>query len=92
MHLGVALIAIGIVGSTFFSRANVGGGVQGRALELAGYELEFREVSDTMTADARVWTAYVRIWVDGEDQGTIEAKRFYRNLKTSRRPSSPPRQ
>ncbi len=82
VHLGVALIAIGIVGSTFFQSERQVAVSPGERFTLAGYDLEFIEVSDTMTADARVWTAYVRIWVDGEDQGTIEAKRFfYRNFE-----------
>jgi cytochrome c-type biogenesis protein CcmF len=77
VHLGVAVIAIGIVGSTFFQTERQVALAQGQSVDVAEYTLTFRELPTTQTRDARVVAAIIDVHVGNSYKGTIEAKRFF---------------
>jgi len=79
VHLGVAIIAIGIVGSTFFQTERRVVLNEGESIEVAEYTLVYEELVETRTSDAQVFTARMDVLVDGSDKGVIEAKRFFYN-------------
>jgi cytochrome c-type biogenesis protein CcmF len=79
VHLGVAIIAIGIVGSTFFQTERRVVLNEGESIEVAEYTLVYEELVESRTSDAQVFTARMDVLVDGSDKGVIEAKRFFYN-------------
>lgn len=90
VHLGVAIIAIGIVGSQFFQSERQVILNPGESMRIAGYTLRFdpNGLIEQTTSDANVVTAKVAISEGGSSKGTVEAHRyFYRgfeNQPTSR--------
>jgi cytochrome c-type biogenesis protein CcmF len=79
VHLGVAIIAIGIVGSTFFQTERRVVLNEGESVDVAEYTLVYEELVETRTTDAQVFTARMDVMLDGSDKGVIEAKRFFYN-------------
>jgi cytochrome c-type biogenesis protein CcmF len=79
VHLGVAIIAIGIVGSTFFQTERRVVLNEGESIQVAEYTLVYEELVETRTSDAQVFTARMDVLVDGDDKGVIEAKRYFYN-------------
>ena len=79
VHLGVAIIAIGIVGSTFFQTERRVVLNEGESVQVAEYTLVYEELVETRTSDAQVFTARMDVLVDGSDKGVVEAKRFFYN-------------
>jgi cytochrome c-type biogenesis protein CcmF len=79
VHLGVAIIAIGIIGSTFFQTERRVVLNEGQSVEVAEYTLVYQGLADVRQRDARVVTASIDVQVDGDDKGVIQAKRFFYN-------------
>jgi cytochrome c-type biogenesis protein CcmF len=89
VHLGVAVIAIGIVGSTFFQSERQVVLNPGQSMEIAGYTLTMNRLGESFeyegragtaareTPSARVVTAYIDVSSGGTAHGTMEAKRFF---------------
>ena len=61
VHLGVAIIAIGIVGSTFFQTERRVVLNEGESVDVAEYTLVYEELVETRTTDAQVFTAPVDV-------------------------------
>lgn len=82
VHLGVAIIAIGIIGSWFFSSERQVVVTPGQSVDVAGYTITYQRLTETNTADSRVITAYVNVSSGGTDHGSVGAKRFtYRGFE-----------
>jgi cytochrome c-type biogenesis protein CcmF len=84
VHLGVAVIAIGIVGSTFFQSERQVVLNPGQSMEIAGYTLTMNRLAETFeyearaeSPSARVVTAHIDVSRGGSSHGTMEAKRFF---------------
>ncbi|HLD93225.1 MAG TPA: heme lyase CcmF/NrfE family subunit [Anaerolineales bacterium] len=54
IHLGVVLIAIGIIGIEFFQQETQGSLAVGERLDLGGYSLEYESLAEFQTADGRL--------------------------------------
>lgn len=82
VHLGVAIIAIGIIGSWFFSSERQVVVTPGQSVDIAGYTVTYQRLTETNTADSRVITAYVNVSSGDTNHGTVGAKRFtYRGFE-----------
>jgi len=82
VHLGVAIIAIGIVGSWFFSTERQVIVSPGDTVDVAGYTITYQRLGETFTRDARVVTAHVNVSSGGRDHGSMGAQRFtYRGFE-----------
>jgi cytochrome c-type biogenesis protein CcmF len=79
VHLGIAVIAIGIVGSQFFQTERQVILNPGETEKIAEYNLTFDHLAQTKVSDATVYTAYVDVASGGSDRGIISAKRFFYN-------------
>lgn len=77
VHLGVAIIAIGIIGSWFYQTERQVIVQEGETFQIAEYTLTYQGVEESFRNDGRVMTAHVGVESDGKDQGTIHAKRFF---------------
>lgn len=77
VHLGVAVIAIGIVGSTFFKSERQVVLSPGESVNIAEYTLTYDRLAETQQSDARVVTALINVESGGRDRGRMEAKRFF---------------
>ena len=77
VHLGVAVIAIGIVGSTFFESERQVVLSPGESVNIAEYTLTYDRLAETQQSDARVVTALINVESGGRDRGGMEAKRFF---------------
>ncbi|HUG15985.1 MAG TPA: heme lyase CcmF/NrfE family subunit [Thermomicrobiales bacterium] len=89
VHLGVAVIAIGIVASTFFQSERQVVLNPGESIEIAGYTLTMNRLTETerfegqtgslarATPSARVITAHIDVSTNGSSQGSMQAKRFF---------------
>jgi cytochrome c-type biogenesis protein CcmF len=76
VHLGVAIMALGIVGSWFFNTERQVILNPGDSVDVAGYTVGYERLGQTRTADARVVTAHVNVSSSGNDHGSMEANRF----------------
>lgn len=66
IHIGVILIAIGIIGVEFFQTETQGQLALGESLEIADYRMEYQSLSEWVTADNRlVDRAVVNVYQDG---------------------------
>lgn len=82
VHLGVALIALGIIGSWFFQTERQIIMAPGETVEVAGYELTYLNIGQDQYSDHTVVHASIEVSEDGESHGVIEAQRlFYRNFE-----------
>jgi len=77
VHLGIAVIAIGIIGSTFFQTERRVVLREGESVNVAEYTLVYQQFNDVQRGDARVVSTTIDVQVDGDDKGVIEAKRFF---------------
>ncbi len=82
VHLGVALIAIGIVGSWFFQTEKQVIAAPGETIDVAGYQLKYLNISQDLMPDGTTVMADVQVFKDGKSEGVITAERFfYRNFE-----------
>lgn len=77
VHLGVAVIAIGIVGTQFFQSERQVMLNPGQSVQIAEYTLTFNDLSQSRIVDADVYTADIDVASGGNDIGVIHAKRFF---------------
>ncbi|MCL5429183.1 MAG: heme lyase CcmF/NrfE family subunit [Chloroflexi bacterium] len=67
IHLGVVLIAIGVIGIEFFQLETQGSLAVGERLELGGYSMEYVSLAEFQTADGRlVDRAVVNLYKDDQ--------------------------
>lgn len=78
IHIGVILIAIGIIGVEFFQTETQGQLAVGESLEIAGYRMEYESLSEWVTADNRlVDRAVVSVYKDGVFLRELYPRRDY---------------
>jgi cytochrome c-type biogenesis protein CcmF len=79
IHLGVCLIALGVIGSTFFQQETQQRLAIGESLTLGPYTLVYERLEEALSPNEKiVTTATVAIYRDGELLGKVEPHRdFY---------------
>lgn len=77
VHLGVAVIAIGIIGTQFFQSERQVMLNPGQSTQIAEYTLTFNGLAQSRIVDADVYTADIDVASNGKDIGVIHAKRFF---------------
>jgi cytochrome c-type biogenesis protein CcmF len=90
IHLGVVLIAIGVVGSYFFQKQSQATLARGESMSIGGYTLVyegFREVPPNPGDDLVRDIATVGLYRDGQRLGTLEPQReFYQSTQETMTP------
>jgi cytochrome c-type biogenesis protein CcmF len=84
IHFGVALIGIGIIGSSVFQQETQGTLQAGESLWLGGYELRFEQFHDEIIRDGiHAEIAQLAIWQDGTQVAMLEPGReVYPGIRT----------
>jgi cytochrome c-type biogenesis protein CcmF len=78
IHIGVVLIAIGIIGIEFFQTETQGSLAVGQRLELGSYSMEYVSLAEFQTPDGRlVDRAVVNVYKDGGFIGELHPRRDY---------------
>jgi cytochrome c-type biogenesis protein CcmF len=78
IHIGVVLIAIGIIGIEFFQSETQGSLAVGERLELGNYSMEYVSLAEFQTPDGRlVDRAVVNVYKAGEFIGELHPRRDY---------------
>ena len=78
IHLGVVLMAIGIIGIEIFQTETQGALQQGERLELDGYSISFDSLANFDTPDGRnVSRAVISVFRDGNYLGELHPRRDY---------------
>jgi cytochrome c-type biogenesis protein CcmF len=78
IHLGVVLMAIGVVGTNFFQQETQGTLALGQALSLGRYTMRFDDLHEFQTPDDRLVTrATVTVLRDGQYLTTLYPRRDY---------------
>lgn len=78
IHLGVVLIAIGIIGIEFFQQETQGSLAVGERLDLGRYSLEYESLAEFQTADGRlVDRAVVNLYKEGGFVRQLYPRRDY---------------
>lgn len=78
IHIGIVLMALGIIGIEMFQTETQGTIRPGEALNLSGYTVTFRELADFDTADGRnVARAVVEVSRGGQVLGELYPRRDY---------------
>ena len=81
VHLGLALLTVGIIGSHFFQVQKDALLTTGQDVTVAGYRLTYLGNIDENVQDREIITSQLQIWRDGQLQGYIYPGRtFYRNF------------
>lgn len=81
VHLGLVMLAVGVIGSQFFQLQKDAVLKAGQEVNVAGYRLLYLGNVDLKQADKEVVTSQLQIWRDGQLQGYIYPGRtFYRNF------------
>ena len=82
VHLAVAIMAIGIIGSTFFQVERQYTLQPGQSGTIGPYTLTYQRLDNRVNAQGQAVVAVVDIAKNGEPRGTVESKRvFYRNYE-----------
>ncbi|MBI2914265.1 MAG: cytochrome c biogenesis protein CcsA, partial [Chloroflexi bacterium] len=77
VHLGVIVLALGIVGSQFFSKNVEATVASGESFEIGGYTLTFRGLEESQGANSAKVSGILDVSRGGHPAGTIESsKRF----------------
>ncbi len=77
VHLGVAVIAIGIIASWTFQSERQVIIEEGEQVQVAEYTFVYRDLDEQLNSDNRAITATIDVYNGGSKEGTIEAKRFF---------------
>jgi cytochrome c-type biogenesis protein CcmF len=78
IHIGVVLIAIGVIGIEFFQSETQGSLAVGERLELGNYSMEYVSLAEFQTPDGRlVDRAVVNVYKDGGFIGELHPRRDY---------------
>ena len=81
MHLGLVLLAVGVIGSHLFQLQRDAFLKAGQEVNVAGYRLLYLGNIDTKVPDQEIVTAQLEIWRDGQLQRYIYPGRvFYRHF------------
>ena len=81
VHLGMALLVVGVIGSHFFQIQQDAVLKVGQDMNVAGYRLTFLGNIDDKEQDREIIASQLQIWRDGQLQGYIYPGRtFYRNF------------
>ncbi|CAN5774282.1 heme lyase CcmF/NrfE family subunit [soil metagenome] len=82
VHLGVALIAVGIIASWFFQSERQVIIAPGETVEVAEYSITYDGLSTVQNADSAAITAHVTVSKNGNEEAQMGAKRyFYRGFE-----------
>jgi cytochrome c-type biogenesis protein CcmF len=77
VHLGVVLLAMGVIGSQMFSASAEATLAPGESIEIRDYTLTFNGLEETSSANSTQVTGVLDVARGGKDVGTIEgSKRF----------------
>lgn len=71
VHLGLVMLAVGVIGSQFFQVQQDASLTPGHEMNIAGYKLVYFGNIDTKYADGEIMTAQLQVWRDGELQQYI---------------------
>jgi cytochrome c-type biogenesis protein CcmF len=79
IHLGVVLMALGVIGIEMFQTETQGTLKQGQSMSLAGYTLTYRDFAEFDSQDGRdVARAVIDVTKNGQSMGTLYPRRdFY---------------
>ena len=78
IHLGVVLMALGIIGIEMFQTETQGSITQGQSLELGAYSMTFKDLAEFQTPDGRLVTrAVVDVSKNGKFVGELHPRRDY---------------
>jgi cytochrome c-type biogenesis protein CcmF len=78
IHLGVVLMAIGIVGSQFFQQQTQGTIAQGQEIQLGPYTVRYDSISEWTTNDQRdVTRAVIAVFRGGKQVAELHPRRDY---------------
>ncbi len=81
VHLGLVLLAVGVIGSHFFQVQRDAVLKQGQAMQIAGYSLVFLGNINTTSPGVETVTAQLQLWQQGQFQRFIYPGRsFYQNF------------
>ncbi len=81
VHLGLVLLAVGVIGSHFFQVQRDAVLKPGQAMQIAGYSLVFLGNIDTTYPDVETVTAQLQLWQQGQFQRYIyPGRNFYPNF------------
>ncbi|MEX2425148.1 MAG: heme lyase CcmF/NrfE family subunit [Thermomicrobiaceae bacterium] len=82
VHLAIAIMAIGVIGSHFFQIERQFVMEPGDTGEIGEYTVTFQGLDERQTADASVISAVVDVARNGDHRDTVESYRyFYRNFE-----------
>ena len=89
VHLGVVMLALGVVGDSFFKSETQGTLAQGESLSVAGYTLTFERLSAYSGSDGRdVVEATLQLRRDGQLIRTLQPRRDF--FQQQQQPSTVP--
>ncbi len=82
VHLGLVLLACGVIGSQFFQQQHDGVLAPGQHLSVAGYTLTFVGATDVTQGDVETVTAHVRVSSGGHYLADVyPARKIYTNFQ-----------
>jgi cytochrome c-type biogenesis protein CcmF len=82
VHLAVAIMAVGVIGSHFFQTERQFVMEPGETDQIGAYSVTFQGLENRQSADANIIAAVVDVAKNGEHRGTVESYRFfYRNFE-----------
>lgn len=78
VHLGLVVLAVGVIGSHFFQVQQDADLKSGQAMQVAGYRLVFQDNLDTISPNAEVVSARMQVWQGGRYLRAISpGRKFY---------------
>lgn len=81
VHLGLIMLAVGVIGSHFFQQQTDAVLKAGQEINVSGYRLLYMGNIDAKETDKEIITSQLQIWRGGQLQGYIYPGRtFYRNF------------
>src|SRR5712692_3919834 len=75
VHLGLVLLAVGVIGSHFFQVQRDAALKSGQAMDIAGYRLVYFDNIETSSPDVETVTAQLQIWHGSQFAGSISPGR-----------------
>jgi cytochrome c-type biogenesis protein CcmF len=81
VHLGIVLIALGVIGSTFFATSADATLKRNESMTIKGYTLTYTSLDSSQTANrAKVWTD-IQVTRDGKSLGTMRTEKTFTNTQ-----------
>ena len=82
VHLAIAMLAIGAIGSSFYAVQRDVALAPGETAQLSGYSFEYTSFSESILSDRDEVSATFNVFKDGRFVGEMESQRaFYRNFR-----------